>query len=114
MGLQEALNHLRLAEKDITILADKELQRKRQGISEYIFAYEQTYNDEPGWGPNYQWIYAHDIEEAFSGFGRSIQALGLTVRNIRYGKADEMQSEIDAVREHFRAQEEAKRKLPHA
>jgi hypothetical protein len=112
MGIQEALNHLRLAEQNIAILADKELQRKQQGISEYVFAYEQTYNDAPGWGPNYQWIFAYDIEEAFRTFGHSIQSLGLTVRNIRYGKANEMQSEIDAVREYFRAQREAKRARP--
>jgi hypothetical protein len=50
------------------------------------------------------------MEECFHVFGRIIDEMGLTVRNIRYGGWEEMQEERDRISEYWHL-EHAKRRV---
>jgi hypothetical protein len=88
----------------------REHERSKNPSLMYTFVYEQRYVDADGWGPNYQHIEARTMEEAFKSFGRVIDVMSLTVRNVCYGLYSEMESEEQRVKDFYlKRKEEEKR-----
>jgi hypothetical protein len=100
MSLQQILSYIKSAEKELTKLVEQEQTTSNTEL--YVFVYEQTFKDTPGWGPNYQHIYAYDIEQAFQAFGHCIKVYGIKARNIHYGSQDEMSKETERVSDYWR------------
>lgn len=82
------------AEQQLALLDKEEQQREGKPLN-YMFVYEQAFQDE--WKPNHQSVEAHDIEEAFSVFGHVLKAYGISVRNIRYGLWNDMKEEYERI-----------------
>lgn len=106
MDFQKALEQLQALEKEIQHEIEEQSKQiaEQQGRAPYYrFVYEQLM-DTGEWCPNDQLIQAYDIGRAFATLGYVIRELKLTVRDIRYGLASEIEEEMKLVHSYWTEQ----------
>jgi hypothetical protein len=109
MSIENIHNLIKQAEIELAQLVEEQQKLQATKPRMYVFAYDQLF-DTQEWGPSSQNIQGRNMEECFRIFGRIIDEMGLTVRNIHYGGWEEMQEEEDRISEYWRL-EHAKRRV---